>query len=344
MIKRHPNIDLLKQQFPIPNFNESNINDWDQLHRLSIRAIANAGGVLPNLPPLERHPYLVNLDPQSEVTGLMIGTFPPITYLCSQYNLVNLTYNKQKFTAPDIDYFHGNYSSLWKYAPIGFNQIRLSNRSQQPLLIKNAIGAAGINYTDIIKYNQRVLKDNKYNASDKNLNSIIPNTQIFDYLKESIVDRLYFTNASFFHKSNNLFNPQGFLNLKENDAFGLFIKTALDLNIKVEYRLEGKVNWIEINELPKPTKVRKDINSDLRSKVLLNLRLTFPSAKPKNYKICSSVSPAALRRGRVKKNPSVQLFSITNNTPIENTPERLLIETLERFFNNQLGPLARYNA
>ena len=40
MIKRQSNIDILKQQFPISNFDECDIAHWDLLHQYSIKSIA----------------------------------------------------------------------------------------------------------------------------------------------------------------------------------------------------------------------------------------------------------------------------------------------------------------
>ena len=343
MIKRHQNIDTLKGLYPEPNFDETNLAHWDQLHRSSVQSIVNNDGALPAIPPFEKHPYLEPLDVDTAATGLMIGTFPPITYLCSQYNLANLTYNNQAFTAPDLDYFHGNYSSLWKYAPIGFDQIQFANRDVQPQMIIDALSAAGLLYTDIITYTQRELNGNKYDAGDKNLNSIIPNYQVFQFLKESSVNRLYFTNASFFHTNNNLFDGQGLLRLQENDAFGVFVKTAIDLNIEVEYSFWGQENWIELNEQPKPMRIRRTLNNDLRTKVVLRLRLSFGEVK-KEYSICSAVSPAAVNRGRVRQNPCVQLLRNNLNIPIADAAPTLLTTTLTHFFNNNLNALAQYNA
>lgn len=345
MIKKHENINQLKQLFPIPNFDENNLDHWDQLHQLSVQDIVNNGGKLPLIPPFEKHPYLEPLDINIKATGLMIGTFPPITYLCSQYNLVNLTYNNQVFTAPDLDYFHGNYSSLWKYAPIDFDHIQTRSRAQQPQLIANALNEAGILYADMVKYTQRSLNDNnKYDAGDKNLNSIILNEQLIQFLLNANgINRLYFTNASFFHSNNALFNPLGELRINDNDAFGLFLKTALDLNVKVAYSLFGKEFWVEINELPKTLNIRNTINDHLKTKVTLQLKLTFEGVE-KIFNICSAVSPAAVNRGMVRRNPCVQLCCKNLNIPIADSAARLLSETLACFFNNQLHELAQYNA
>ena len=41
-------------------------------------------------------------------------------------------------------------------------------------------------------------------------------------LNSESVNRLYFTNSSFFHTNNPFFNGDGQIRLNENDAFGLF--------------------------------------------------------------------------------------------------------------------------
>jgi len=343
MIKRYLDIDRLKEIFPLPNFAENNLDHWEQLHQRSIQSIVNNAGVLPSIPPFEKHPYIEDLDVSATATGLMIGTFPPITYLCSQFQLSNLTFNNQAFTAPDLDYFHGNYSSFWNYAPIGFQEMQLVSRDTQPTFIIEALNTAGVLYTDIIKYTQRKLHNGKYDAGDKNLNSIIPNYQIFQFLRDSIVDRLYFTNASFFHTKNKLFDGQGILKLRENDSFGLFVKTAIDLNIKVEYSLWAQENWIELNELQKPLRIKTSIHNDLKTKVVLRLRLTFGDLQ-KEYDICSAVSPAAVNRGKVRLNACVGLYQGHFQISIADAPGQLLRTALTCFFNNNLNELARFNS
>jgi len=345
MIKRHANIDNLKEVFPIENFDENNIEHWEQLHQQSIQSIVNNGGALPTIPPFEKHPYLEPLDVNTTATGLMIGTFPPITYLCDLVKKNKLTFkgkSSRGLKQTSINYFHGNKGSLWQYAPIGFDQIHLEKRDAQPQLIIDALNAAGVLYTDIIKYTQRELNGNKYDAGDKNLNTIIPNSQVFQFLKVSSIERLYFTNANFFHKDNKLFDGQGLLRLQERDAFGLFLKTAIDLNIKVEYSLWGQENWVELNEQPKPLYIRNVIHNDLTSKVVLRLRLTFGEVK-NVYSICSAVSPAAVNRGLVRRNPCVQKFYGRLEIPIAEAPAGLLSTTLDCFFKNNLNALADFN-
>ena len=344
MIKLNPNLEKLKLQFNTQNFEDNNMGYWEQLHQLSIQELVNNNGNLSIIPPFEKHPYLEPLDNGANISGIMIGTFPPLTYLCSQFNLPHLTYNNQTFSAPDLDYFHGNYSSLWKYAPIDFQLISIAPRDQQPRMIKDELYELGIIYSDIIKYTQRSLNEKgKYDAGDKNLNSMIPNEQLIQFLLDSnSINRMYFTNSSFFHSNNPFINTDGDIRLNENDAFGLFVKAALDMNVNVEYSLWNNDIWVELNELPKPLNVRQSINGDLKSKVVLKLKLIFEGTE-KVYKICSAVSPAAVNRGRVRQNPCVLLCQNNLNIPIADAPARLLVDTLSCFFNDNLNELDQYN-
>lgn len=342
MLKRHQNIDTLKGLFPVQNFDENNLAHLDQLHQLSIQSIVNNGGALPIIPPFEKHPYLEPFDVNTTATGLMIGTFPPITYLCSQFNLANLTYNNQAFNAPILHYFHGNRGSLWQYTPIEFNQILLRTQAEQPQMIRNALREAGVLYSDIIKYTQRKLNGNKYDAGDKNLTNIIPNSDIFNLLFNSqSINRIYFTNASFFVGSNPLFNRDGTLKLKENDAFGLFIKAALDEGINVEYQLWNSNEWIEINENVKTAQQRRLINNQLKTKVVLKLKLTLNN-KEEFFEICSCAGPAAINRN-VHSNPCCVQFGIINNIQGVQRANELLKYVLDSFYNNNLNALAQYN-
>ena len=342
MIKQNQNIELFKRMFPIPNFDQHNLAHWDQLHQYSIQSIVNSSGALSEIPPFEKHPYLEPLDINTTATGLMIGTFPPISYLCSQLNLANLTYNTQSFNAPMVDYFHGNLGSLWQYSPIGFDQIILSNPNERPQLIVDALNAACVIYTDIIKYTQRILNNNKYDARDKNLRNIIPNFDIFKLLFHSdSINRIYFTNTSFFVSSSPLFAEDCTLNIRENDAFGLFIKSALDYGIKVEYQIWNSNEWIEINENPRTVQQRRLINNQLKTKIVLKLKLKY-NENEKTYEICSCASPAAVNRN-AHLNPCCIQFGGENNFQGVQRAKELLRYVLNCFFSNNLNLLAQYN-
>jgi hypothetical protein len=319
---------------------------------LSIQAIVNTNGELPeDVPPFEKHPYLETLDPQSTATGLMIGTFPPITYLCNLLNIDELSFNgisSRGLKRPILNYFHGNKGTFWRFTPINFDQIQHAHINEQPQLIKNALCEHGILYTDIIKYTQRKLTskdsiDEKYDADDKKLTSIIINKDIFSFLfKSNLINRLYFTNACFFVTSNPLFHTDNQLKLKENDAFSLFIKAALDEGIILEYKLWDSEIWVEINENMKSPQHRKMINNQLKTKVVLRLKLT-KNGVSKIYEVCSSASPASINRN-AHLNPCCLIYGDLNNLQGVQRATELLRTVLLNFFNNNLNELAQYNS
>lgn len=216
MIHRNNNLELLCGILGLDEINLNNPEHYELISQQSIQEIANNNGVLTTVPPLEKHPYLEDINCVN-TTGLMIGTFPPISYLCDQLNFPNLTFNGN-ISPPDLPYFHGNYSSLWKYCPINFDNILFHyDRDEQPLQIKNALQENSIAYTDIIAFCQRELREENgiasYAAEDKLLNNIVLNNSVFQFIFNCAnINRLYFTNASFFgsnNRNNHLFDRHG---------------------------------------------------------------------------------------------------------------------------------------
>ena len=348
ILKNDQLIDLLSFD-PIENFDSDNLEHLVELNKKSIKSISISRGVLPRIPPFEQHPYLEPLTIDCEKTGLMIGTFPPISYLCDTLKLNQLKFRNQTISPPDLPYFHGNYASLWKYAPIDFNQIIKEDRSLQPNLIKLQLRSRGVIYTDIIKYCQRQLdiknEDEKYTASDKLLKNIVINDDVYNYLiNNQSINRIYFTNSSFFSTNNFLFDKNSNLRLQENDAFGLFLKGANDRGIKIDVSLPNNPeNWINLNEGNKTKPFLQDINDKLLLKVYLNLRLSNGELIRK-FQICSTVSPAAVNRGMVRQNQCVKNYSRIQNCPIPVSPEKLLRLVLMEFFNDNLANIQQYNA
>jgi hypothetical protein len=357
MIKRHPNIDLLKQMFTIPNFDETNMDHWEQLHLLSIQAIVSANGALPVVPPFEKHPYLEILDPQSTATGLMIGTFPPITHLCDLLNIETLTFqgkSSRGLKRPALNYFHGNKGTFWDFSPFDFSAILTNNsREESKRLLKLELSNRNVIYTDIIKYCQRVLgktkKGNlKYTANDTDLQSLVLNEAIVNFLFASrTINRLYFTNSYLFGQGGSFFNKHGQYSLSKNDAFQLFLKLLQLSEIKIELFIpDNEFDWLQINEDESMSKDKRIfLNQLLTNKAFAKIRITN-GERLKCFEISSSVSPAAtgMDRPKSQKNKCVINYSTINRCPIEQSPKLLLMASLNAFFNNQLDSLAQYNA
>jgi hypothetical protein len=349
MIHHNNNIELLSEALGLEDFDLNNPNNYDLLNLHSIQIIANNNGLLSIVPPFEKHPYLEEIN-CTNTTGLMIGTFPPISYLCDQLGLPNLTFNIN-ISPPDLPYFHGNYSSLWKYCPINFDDILQFGRNEQPLQIKNALQQNRIAYTDIISFCQRELREKNgifaYTSEDKLLNNIVLNSSVFSNIFNcDHIDRLYFTNASFFganNRNNHLFDRYGNYILDDRDAFRLFLKGANDLGYKIEIaRNEEPENWYVINEGHRTNIARRSLNKLLTTKVILRMRLSI-DGNSKILQLYSAVSPAAVNRGMVRRNNCVVKFRENQNIIEEDAPRELLKEILLSFFENRIDGLINYN-
>jgi hypothetical protein len=225
-------------------------------------------------------------------------------------------------------------------------------RNEQPLQIRNALQENLIAYTDIITFCQRELREENgisaYTAEDKLLNNIVLNNSVFSLIFSCAhIDRLYFTNASFFgsnNRNNHLFDRHGNYILDDRDAFRLFLKGANDQGYKIEIaRNEDRENWYQINEGPRTNIVRRALNKLLTTKVILRMRLSI-DGHYKTLQLYSAVSPAAVNRGMVRRNNCVIKFREDQNIAEENAPRELLQRILLSFFENTIDGLINYNA
>ena len=347
MILPNNNLQLLCKTLGLTDIDHLNPINYESINQHSIQVIQNNNGVLSYVPPFEKHPYLEEINCTS-TKGLMIGTFPPISYLCDQLEVPNLTFNRNRnIPPPDLPYFHGNYSSLWKYCPINFENILEIDRNEQPLQIKNALQQNNIAYTDIIAFCQRELRDSAYTAEDRLLNNIVLNNSVFTLIfRCANIDRLYFTNASFFgsnYRNNHLFDRNGNYILDNRDAFRLFLKGAHDQGYKIEIaRNEVPENWYQINEGPRTNNERHTLNRLLTTKVILRMRLSI-NGHSKILQLYSAVSPAAVNRGAIRNNNCVLNFREDQKCTTENAPKELLKRILWSFFDNRIDGLINYN-
>jgi len=179
------------------------------------------------------------------------------------------------------------------------------------------------------------------------LNNIVLNNSVFSLIFSCAqIDRLYFTNASFFgsnNRNNHLFDRHGNYILDDRDAFRLFLKGANDQGYKIEIaRNEDPENWYQINEGLRTNIARRALNKLLTTKVILRMRLSI-DGHSKILQLYSSVSPAAVNRGMVRKNNCVIKFREYQNIAEENAPRELLQRILLSFFENTIDGLINYN-
>jgi len=315
MILKSPILEVLLDQFNLKDFNENDDLHLDAVNKLSIQSIGNADGALAAIAPVEKHPYFFPLVANDNINGLMIGTFPPISYLCDALDLPKLHFGKQKSTRPDYPFFHVNVGALWNYTPINNGYGSTISRDECPSEVRRALHKHCIEYTDIVAYFQRSLEDGlKYTSSDSLMNNISINNEIYPYIMGSInLNRLYFTNASFFSTQGKLLDKNGCYSLTQRDAFGLFLNGAQDLGYELEIcTTENPLKWMNINEGIRPSSLIKEINTSLLKKVLISLKLSNNSVS-KVFTIYSALSPAAVNRGIVRANKCVIKYRDKND-------------------------------
>src|SRR5690554_1072474 len=138
-------------------------------------------GQLPPQPMFEKHPYLDTFELQN-FEKYIIGTFPPISYIYDHPLLVenNISQNKR----PEIPFFDGNVSSMWKYlfTDEEFQILNELVNNNERIEAKNHIienlNELKINYSDIIKNTRR----NVFSYEDKDLYNIKPNLDLINQI------------------------------------------------------------------------------------------------------------------------------------------------------------------
>lgn len=269
--------------------------------------ILEHNGQLPQQPLFEKHPYSYN-EFNLGYDKMIIGTFPPISYIYDNSLLVNNKFGQNK--RPKIPFFHGNKpnGSMWKFLLFGncFDEILELNRDLRRKELIDELTFRFIRYEDIIKYTRRELKNNNYTAEDTKLYNIIPNTRIInDIIKKKELNIILFNTSSTFSNKikinkDNKIDIESINNIK---SFDLFIRTIQELNYKVEFKLENFENeivqdWIEINYQNSII-----IRNSFSYKIIFKVRISKNNINFKEFYAITPFSPAS--RGKVNNNPIV---------------------------------------
>lgn len=327
--------------------------DWNQLsmqemYQASIASITTNQGTLHTIAPVEKHPYIQPILSNPEINAVMVGTFPPISYLCDTIALPCLMPPAQDaITPPAIPFFHGNLGSLWQYALPNYSSIMAMARGTAAAAIQQELTARKCVYTDIIQYCQRDISTTdgkiKYTASDDALCNIEPNSQLLSFLAtDNQVSRIYFTNSCFFTQTPIL-TGKSLINIKKRDAFALFVKAALDAHYQIELHVPGSHNWYSLHEGGRSANEIRAINSALSAKVHLQLRLTA-NGMQKQFDVVSAISPAAVDRGRAWHNPVIVRLAAAQHISLGEAARMLLKQVLSNFFANNIPAITAFNA
>ena len=209
--------------------------------------IFNAHPLHPNIcTPIEKHPYLENHPINFKKKGLIIGTFPPFSYILNPPHLPPLSPAGLAraallgLTAPNMYYFYGNIGSFWEYVPNSPNPMHIANCS-------NWLRERNLSITDIIKYCQRKSKNSTqplnaedFKASaDSELYNIVPNYEMVENLlkDDCTIDTLYFTSGKLNLTIRANQPNAGLVNVNGNEisALSLFCRTLQELGFVIRF-------------------------------------------------------------------------------------------------------------
>jgi hypothetical protein len=325
-----------------------------------IAAIAGGNAMLPMNPGFELHPYKGQLDYTNQ-SKIIIGTFPPISYLIDSIRqnnpgiilntLAQPTPPHQPITPPSIPFFHGNISALWGVllTPAELTllnaQLAISRQAAKTWLI-NFLTDKEIYYDDIILSTQRRLGNIQphgnlgYTHEDSNLQNIcIDHNLIVKTITNPVLKVVCFTNGATF-RTNGLkfYKKTGLVNTSNSDTFSLFLRGCQDLGLKIDMQCLPHFTWTPINIL---TAMQK------RTKLIFEIRISKGPAcnhpallnfQNKSFTVMTPFSPAA--HGRINQNAIIINYrAINGNITIAD----ILKDIYTKFRNNQHALLYPYN-
>lgn len=201
-------------------------------------------------PPFEKHPYITENIIQKNKKTLLLGTFPPPSYLHNQYQ--SLSDGTKKLNGINIDsapllyYFYGNKGSLW-------DKINLELDIE---MIKSYLDRNCIQISDIILFTQRESWI-KGRASDDNFCNTIPNFPLLENLlnTENSIENLVFTSMGWKLKGRKPKQKMEAIKTISfhdniNSAVSIFLRSIHSLRLKIEFQKPGvneKIEFIPVN-------------------------------------------------------------------------------------------------
>lgn len=201
---------------------------------------SQAHEIIKKMPPFEWHPYIEESRLNERI--LLLGTFPPPSYLIEKYNwdqspkLKSIDIGSE----PEINYFYGNMASLWKILNIDLNDLdKLKKKDKIIAELKNK----GVGISDIILSCQRLIIHKKERSNDTNLFNIVPNLKLIQEIIESKkLERILFTSTGW---DIGVFKNKKIINADSN-TMGIFLKSLSQF-----YAIEISFNdsWIALKDL-----------------------------------------------------------------------------------------------
>jgi hypothetical protein len=319
---------------------------------------------LPFNPGFEIHPYkgILHFSQQEKI---LIGTFPPISYLIDTINnrkpgldlkqLQQPTPPHQQIQAPSIPFFHGNISALWSVflTTKEFNELNSflpENRHGSKNYLIQKLNDLSIYYDDIIISTQRKLgivdqntKNLGYTYEDINLKNICTDKNlIINVISNQNLKVICFTNGATFRTNGLQIYTQparaGLVRTNSCDALSLFLRGCQDLGLTIEMQCLPHFSWMPI-EATKQAQRSTKLIFELRIKKGTNC--THPELqhfKKKEFTVITPFSPAA--HGTIEYHPVVSSYRLINGNVSITT---ILKDVYGKFRNNIYNGLYNYN-
>ena len=238
-----------KVELPISIDGEHQVIDWvDFKERIIItqqKYITQKSTIaIESFPPFETHPYIKNDRKLNNNKTIVLGTFPPPSYLHVLYPAYS---NREFFKGINIDkspplyFFYGNRGSLWD----------ILDKDLEQEIIEQFLDKSNIFLSDIILYAQRKSLT-KGRASDSNYVNIIPNIPLIKQLIEgpNTIENIVFTSKQWDvtdgggkGKRTKNYVPKSIQFTEENSAVSLFFRTLISQGVKFGFQ---KLNSEEI--------------------------------------------------------------------------------------------------
>ncbi len=362
------NLDLIAKR-GLPNTincsgTQINIDNTSFLNQIVLGMIG-ATSQLPIDPGFEIHPYKGMLK-FTKPSKMLIGTFPPISYLIDTINnlypglgldqLTQPTPPHQHISKPTIPFFHGNVASLWSvFLTQGelntLNAFLPLNRIGAKNYLISLLNNLNIYYDDIIISTQRELgevdkrniRNLGYTYEDVNLKNICTDKiLIINTIKNRNLKVVCFTNGATF-RTNGLQlytqkNKLGLVKTSTSDALSFFLRGCQELGLVIEMQCLPNFAWAPLNALTQ---------AQLSKKLIFEIRIKKGDAckypdlndfKENSFIAITPFSPAA--HGTIEQHPIVRRYRAINGiTPLSN----ILKDIYDKFRNNLHQLLYAYN-
>lgn len=269
--------------------------------------IVNLGGNLPNIPPIEIHPYISDF-PLCEFEKYIIGTFPPINYIFDHPLLADFNFSEN--LKPKIPFYHGNEAYFWdcflnENEKIEFDN--LQNRVQKKDYLIQLLIRTRINYSDIIISCKRSITNS---TKDIDLYNIVINTELINHIVSNPNDNivLNFNTSSIYNKQNFEFEQNAFIKDSNVQSLNIFIRSLQEMGFDVQINLNGD-EYFNLIDLPVPN----------YHKLIFNLKISKNNFS-KIYIVTTTPSPSGQSSRTFSKN------EIYNNW-LNNQPNNIITPT-----------------